>query len=883
MKVRDPRAWAAPLVLSSAFVFGVAVYSSLQWIGRTVPGFLVMDNLVVASVSLPAWEESLSFFQHEILEVDGNPVHTSDEVYSYAGDRRAGTSIAYTLRTPTGETIENVAIVRNFTRADYAILFGAFLINGVAFLSIGIAIFLLKPNTPAAIGLLSTCTMVGIFVTTAVDLYGPHLFFRLHAFTEAVAAAGFIHLAAVFPTDRIRKRRTLALAAIYTPFILLGLAYNFWLYDAPTYTFLHLVASGGFGICTISIVASIVYDWVTSKSPLIRRRIAIVALGSISGILPTAALFAFSAAVGGTVPINAVAMSAFLFPLSIGYAIIKRDLFEIDAMLRRALAYGIVIVSLTALYFVVLYVFGLLLPGQATFAHSPATLAIINLGLVFLIAPIRGYAQSAVDRVFFRQAFDPEVALGELSLRLACARRIEMVESELASILETTICPDTFALFILGPDGSFRGCSSKQSISLPAALEHCVRGGHYLARYEFADQRGPLAEIWNDLGADLLIPIRTGSDFAGFISLGPKMSGRPYTVHDMTFLQTAANQLSLAISNADAFNQLAQLNQHLEELNQGLENLVEERTAALHASNKKLNHSFNRLKTAYGALEKNQAGLLRADRLATLGRLAAGVAHEINTPLAAVLNALKVITDLGAEYRDAIDDTEVLPDDHRQIAAELLDNTRAAIQFGRKAAEYVKRVKQHGYEGRPNTTEHFLVETVVRDAEELVRYRLGSATCQVVVSCSSPEIKAYGDSARLGQVVVNLFTNAIDAYEDSGVSDGVIAVEIDGIDGKVVLRVSDSAGGISDEVFPHIFDELFTTKDAGRGTGLGLWIARNLVGEAFCGTLNAVRENGGTCFTAEFPDEPAALPRPAFAVAESDVRLPDRRPREDNA
>src|SRR5213078_4556240 len=148
-----------------------------------------------------------------------------------------------------------------------------------------------------------------------------------------------------------------------------------------------------------------------------------------------------------------------------------------------------------------------------------------------------------------------------------------------------------------------------------------------LARYEWDDGSGrPMPAVWHALGAELLVPIRRGSAPMGALALGRKGSGRPYTMHDVAFLRAAASQLALAMTNAGAFQQL----------------------------------------------ERNQASLMRAERLATLGRLTAGIAHEVNTPLGAVINSLKILTDLGREYADSIDDPGVTADDHRSIARELV-------------------------------------------------------------------------------------------------------------------------------------------------------------------------------------------------------------------
>jgi C4-dicarboxylate-specific signal transduction histidine kinase len=269
------------------------------------------------------------------------------------------------------------------------------------------------------------------------------------------------------------------------------------------------------------------------------------------------------------------------------------------------------------------------------------------------------------------------------------------------------------------------------------------------------------------------------------------------------------------------------------------------------------------LRDAYHQLERSQTSLLRADRLATLGRLAAGIAHEVNTPLGAVHNSLRVTTDLAREYADSIDDPSVTKDDHRAIANELIGAAEQASGWARKAASFIAKVKLHSREGASDEQVVFDVADVITETEALLAHRLRSAVCRVQ-SRIDDGATLRGIPSRLGQVLVNLVGNAIDAYEEQGVADGVIAIDVARMADAVVCTVADRAGGIPPDVLPRIFDELFTTKEPGRGTGLGLWIARQLVEETFGGTLTvASKIREGTCFTLTLPPasaSPAARP-----------------------
>jgi signal transduction histidine kinase len=227
----------------------------------------------------------------------------------------------------------------------------------------------------------------------------------------------------------------------------------------------------------------------------------------------------------------------------------------------------------------------------------------------------------------------------------------------------------------------------------------------------------------------------------------------------------------------------------------------------------------------------------------------------MNTPLSAVLNSLKIIRDLGEEYAASIDDPQVVGQDHREIATEILSTTRAATAWANKAAGYLRSVKAHGREARAGSTQRFLLRDVVTDVRALVAHRLRANACVIEYVEAPQGIALEGEPGRFGQVLVNLLTNAVDAYEERGIADGRIEIEATRKEGTVLVRVQDRAGGIPDAVLPRIFDELYTTKGPGRGTGLGLWISRNLVEQGFGGTLDVITNREGSCFIAEFPVE----------------------------
>lgn len=870
-------------------LFVVVAFNTSRWIGETFPGFFVMANRVVPRFALPDWFESnpAGVFHHEVVAIDGQAVTTATDVYGLVKMRPAGTPIRYTLRGQDGVVTTEVMSSRRFSGVDYLLTFSPFLLCGMAFLVTGLVVFQLKPGRPASFGLLSASSAIGVTVVTAADLCGPQWFVGLHAIAQCFAAAGLIHLALVFPTDRIRGCRQAALSAVYLPFVVLAVLCQVVPLWPSAYHSVHLMVRVGEGVAGLATVAAVTYDLLTTRSALVRRRIGVVVLGTLSGLfVPTVVMLA-SEPLDGRLGLYWAGLTACVFPLSLGYAIVKRDLFEIDDLLRRAMTYTVVVIAVTTGYSVALCFIGLLVPGREVVAHSLATLAMLNLGLCLLIAPTRKRVQQWVDRLFFPDGYDPEHALSKVGQLLACARAINDVIAGVSQVLTEALGPHSSVTLLRQCEGRFHVAGPADEtlagdhgnkIELPSGLAARLERGELLARYEWEDGSGrPMPIIWRQLNAELLIPVRSGDALAAILVLGAKGSGRAYTSRDVTFLRALASQMVLAMNNAAAFSLLQEMNARLEQQVHERTAAVDAATAELNRSNAELNHSnveLNRslveLRHAYQQLEQSQASLLRADRLATLGRLTAGIAHEMNTPLSAALNSLKVLADLGQEYVAAIDDSQVLPADHREIAGEIVSTVQAATEWTQKAIAFIRSVKAHQREGGVTTTERFPVSTVVAETQALLVHRLRVAACRIDFEEEPEQVSVVGNPARLAQVLVNLVANAVDAYEEAGISGGRIEVHVQHADGTVKLDVRDWAGGIPPHVLPHIFDELFTTKAAGRGTGLGLWIARNIIGESFRGKLDVFTTRGvGSCFTATFPADASEAEVTLIASRES--------------
>jgi len=863
-----PAATVIAAALLAALLVAVAA-SSVGWIGRTFPGFLVMANRVVPSIAMPTWADggAADLFQHQVLAVEGIAMTSAEEVYAAAVAAGPGRSLAYTLRSPGGDVRTSRVESRAFSPGDFAGLLGAYLLNGLLFGAIGLLVVWIKPRDAASWGFAAATLSTAVFVITAADLYGPYRFFRLHVAAEVGIAAGFLHLALVFPVNRIRRRQRSVLAVLYGATAVAILAYELVLWDPTAYTIAHLAAVGAQILACGAMIATTLYGVLRTSSPLVRRRVGVVALGALFGLALPLGVWATSAVLGGGASMNAAALTAFFFPLGLAYAVLQADLFEIDVVVRRATTYAIV-VAITAAAYVALLALAESLRVRTDFRNEPVLLVASNVVLLFLLAPIRNRVQDVVDGIFFRRSYDPQLALARLGRGLESALQVREVVATTRQLLAETFFPRRATLLAIAGDGvtTLPGEPAAPRAVLPHEFVERLAAGQVLARYEWEDGSGrAVPAAWTELDCELLVPLRRGETLEYVLALGGKESGRAYNLHDSALLRTIAGQVSLALATASAFEEL-------ESMNARLEQQVAERTQELGRTNLELRASLDELNDAYFRLEQSQRSLLRADRLATLGRLAAGIAHEINTPLAAVRNALALLHGLGREYADSVGDPQVSADDHRQIAGEIVQTVAGAESWAQRAASSIGRIKAHGREPGTRDERPFALGDALDEVAALLDHRLRAAGCRLVIDDETRAITLVGDVGELTHMLLNVVDNAIGAYEEQARPDGRIEVRARRDGEVVVLTVRDWAGGVPAHVAPHVFDEMFTTKERGKGTGLGLWIARNIVEKGFAGTLELDPASGpGACFRARLGTAAAAAVRASMSPAVSPV------------
>lgn len=310
---------------------------------------------------------------------------------------------------------------------------------------------------------------------------------------------------------------------------------------------------------------------------------------------------------------------------------------------------------------------------------------------------------------------------------------------------------------------------------------------------------------------------------------------------------------------------IAYLGARLKAANQSLELRVQERTRELSEA---LRH-----------LKESEAQLIQSEKMSSLGQMVAGVAHEINTPLAYVKNSLGTVADKLPDLGNAIEEAERLltllqagaganaEQLSRQFALvtsritnlkqrRVMDELNGLVKDGLygtgQMAEIVGNLKDFSRLDRSKVTSFNLNEGL-NSTLLLAKHLLKS----IAVTKQFGEIPAIICSpSQINQVFLNLITNAAQAMEADGKSAITLTTRSDG--GGVAVEVADNGKGIAPEVLPKIFDPFFSTKEAGKGTGLGLSVSYKIV-QQHGGRIDVESQVGaGTRFTVWLPLMPPA-------------------------
>ncbi|MGA9081559.1 MAG: GAF domain-containing protein [Pseudolabrys sp.] len=337
----------------------------------------------------------------------------------------------------------------------------------------------------------------------------------------------------------------------------------------------------------------------------------------------------------------------------------------------------------------------------------------------------------------------------------------------------------------------------------------------------------------------LAVPMLREGNLRGVIAI-LKTNVEPFTIKQIELIETFADQAMIAIENVRLFES------------------VEART-------RELTKSLEDLRTT-------QDRLVQTQKLASLGQLTAGIAHEIKNPLNFVNNFSGVSAELIDELQEVLTDVS-LNEKRRGDIAELMDTLRSnldkVVQHGKRADAIVKNMLLHSHQG---SGEHRLVaiNTIVEESLKLAYHgaRADKQNFNIMVEQSLDPVAGEADvfPREITRVLLNLISNGVYATRNKVLPDGemyrpTLTASTKNLGDRVEITIRDNGIGIAPEVKDKMFNPFFTTKPAGEGTGLGLSISHDIIVKQHAGSIEVDTQPG------EFTEVRIVLPRSAVSIS----------------
>ena len=523
-------------------------------------------------------------------------------------------------------------------------------------------------------------------------------------------------------------------------------------------------------------------------------------------------------------------------PLSIfAVGLFKHDLLDMGILVKRSLVYSILTALLTGFYALIVIIANQMFT-EFILSDSLVFPLCFFFFITFVFGPLKNGVQRLVDRFFFKEAYDYRSALKDLSRQIVSVLDVKAIAEKLLSAVERAMQVENCALFIKQVkeerDSGYRKMVANQWQSVSKSEAGIGSVIAYLASHPQPISQKKLIRLpqteetmdilaWMTAEAVVFVfPLLFRDHINGFLSIGKKRSGEDFTREDVDLLETLCSQSALAIENAHSYEQIEALNTHLE---------------------KKVADRTMDLEKALQEKEKTQEQLVRSESLAAIGQLVAGVAHELNNPLASAFSLIQTVVE---DLEEIIDGTQGLDpaimEDLKFAEKELLrarDIVRSLLDLSRQTDGYSEKVDMNA---------------VVRDAIQVLYNQYKQRGIPIFEKCDKNLPLVEGNFAALGQVVVNILQNAIQAMEHRK---GCIELSTHhhAEEKQVVFQCSDSGAGIPDKWHRDIFKPFFTTKAVGKGTGLGLYICHEIVKKHHGRLTFASQEGKGTLFMVQLP------------------------------
>ncbi len=461
---------------------------------------------------------------------------------------------------------------------DFVSLFVIPYLVGVVFLVIGLWAYRLRGESRAGRALLVFAAAVSIAATTFFDMNTTHHVVLIWTFSLPLAASALIHLSLVFPKPIRLVERWPGLRLVSWVLCLVFAVPAMYEVRYPTAPLRYIVAwQACYFFMALAIglfVAALVWRLVRSDSPVIRQQSRVIVFGAALAFIPMMFFYLLPTALGAPQEFQSAIYFPLLivFPLSITHAVLRYRLLDVDRILSNVLSYVLTTGAAVAVFFGLAAVISLVI-NRVVQPDNPLLVALYLLLLVVGLSPLQRLMLRLIDRLFYRSPADYRRVLNTLSSRLVITPNLERILDLLVEQLHQALSPERFVIYLYDDEQTVYVPHARGDIEFPncpvddplvRVIQIAETPQYFPANSNYPETLNASA-AFRAFGCLVFVPLRYEGTLIGFMALGDKRSGDPYTGDDLEFLNTVAGQSTLALENARLFINLRRtLDQTLE-------------------------------------------------------------------------------------------------------------------------------------------------------------------------------------------------------------------------------------------------------------------------------------------------------------------------------
>jgi class 3 adenylate cyclase/PAS domain-containing protein len=570
------RVFPLAYALLAGVILVIAPFTAYQWYRQPFIGAFIEPNKVVSSIhdsDWPAYQVGVRF-PDRLLLANGHPIANAHELAAYVEDN-GFLPLHLTFQRREGGVYTVALLPRHVQPLELFRFFLVPYVTGVLFLISGLWAYRLGGNGRPARAFLLFTAATSVLMGGFLDMNTRHDFVIVWALSLSVAASALANLALLFPKELplIERYPLLRFTVWLVPLIIGYPTVNAILSPAHPWYYMETWRWGYIYIAVTMLVfmASLLVRVFMSASAIIRQQSRIIIFGVALGFGPIFFLYFAPVTLGQSAPFlpGLYIPPLIVLPFSVAYAIVRYRLLDVDRVLSRAVAYGLMTIAAVGSFYALLAALSYVM--RSRFApNSPLAIALYLFLLVVAMNPLHRLAQAAVDRVFYRTRADYQGVLTSLSRELVITPNLDQTLRLLRRQLEYALDPERFLLFLYDDDDAqflpqTPGARPEAALSLDSPLilrltqaprafwlphGQLNRDGN-----EDTPDRQPF-EALLEAAFQVYVPLRYEGRLIGFFALGGRRSGEPYSGNDLEFLDALAAQSALALENARLFTNL---------------------------------------------------------------------------------------------------------------------------------------------------------------------------------------------------------------------------------------------------------------------------------------------------------------------------------------